>query len=122
MFEVFKEFSFDAAHHLATNVENDHPYARIHGHSFTVMVIVRGQPDPKTNWVVDVAELEKALKVVHGELDHRCLNDIQGLEIPTLENICTWIWRHLKPQFPLLYRVTVKRGTLGEGCTYQEMP
>jgi len=64
--------------------------------------------------------LQKALSGVQAKLDHRCLNDIKGLEQPTLENICQWIWRELKPLFPQLHRVMVRRGTLGEGCSYFE--
>jgi 6-pyruvoyltetrahydropterin/6-carboxytetrahydropterin synthase len=120
MHEIFKQFSFDAAHHLAPNVETDHPFARLHGHSFTVTVTLRGNPDPKTQWIVNLDEVRKAMDKVHGELDHRYLNDVPGLEIPTLENISRWIWDKMKKDFPQLYRVTIVRGTLGEGCSYQE--
>jgi 6-pyruvoyltetrahydropterin/6-carboxytetrahydropterin synthase len=121
MIEIFKEFSFDAAHHLALNVAPGHPHARMHGHSFTATVTLRGEPDPKAGWLVNFEELDKALKQVHGQLDHHYLNDIKGLHLPTLENICQWVWHQLKPQFPQLYRVMVKRGTLGEGCSYFEV-
>jgi 6-pyruvoyltetrahydropterin/6-carboxytetrahydropterin synthase len=120
MYEIFKQFHFDAAHQLASNVAEDHPYSRLHGHSFTVTVTLRGARDPKTQWIVNLEKLQKALDTVHEQLDHRYLNEIEGLEIPTLETISHWIWQKLKPEFPRLYRVTVERGTLGEGCSYQE--
>lgn len=119
MHEIFKSFSFDAAHHLGDNVDEAHRYANIHGHSFTATVTLRGEPDPKTQWLVDLGELKDKLDELHRQLDHKHLNEIAGLETPTLENICLWIWQMLKPAFPLLYRVTVIRGTLGEGCSYQ---
>ena len=120
MHELFKEFSFDAAHHLGANVESGHIYANIHGHSFTATVFLRGSPNPETGWIVDLSVLQNAITRLHQTLDHRYLNEIEGLEIPTMENICLWIWHRLKPEFPLLARVVLKRGTLGEGCSYQQ--
>jgi len=120
MYELYKEFSFDAAHHLGANAQPGHIYSNIHGHSFTVTVTLRGQPDPSKYWIVDLAGLKEALDKLHAQLDHKYLNEVEGLEIPTMENICLWIWQRLKPSFPLLYRVAIKRGTLGEGCSYQE--
>jgi len=119
MIEIFKTFTFDAAHHLATNVPADHPYARMHGHSFSVKVYLRGTPDPKTGWLMNFEELERALQSVQKQLDHRCLNEIKGLEVPTLENISRWIWDRLKPTLSPLHHITIWRGTLGEGCTFE---
>lgn len=120
MYEIFKEFTFDAAHHLGANVHQGHMYGQLHGHSFTATVVLRGEPDPGKHWIADLGQLKEALDKVQSELDHRYLNDIKGLEISTMENICFWIWTKLKPEFPSLYRVEVKRGTLGEGARYQE--
>lgn len=119
MIEIFKNFTFDAAHHLASNVPADHPYARMHGHSFSVQVFLRGEPDDKTGWLMSFEDIDKALRKVRDELDHRTLNDIPGLELPTLENISRWMWARLKPAIPALHRISIWRGTLGEGCTYE---
>ncbi len=119
MIEIFKTFTFDAAHHLGTIMPAPHPYARMHGHSFSATIFVRGTPDPQTGWLMDFAELDKALQAVRDEIDHHFLNDIRGLEQPTLEVLTRWIWNRLKPDVPLLHRITVTRGTLGEGCTFE---
>ena len=116
--DVFKEFHFDAAHHMGMNVPAGHPYGRLHGHSFTACLTLRGEPDKATGWVMDFAEIDKAIDRIRHQLDHNYLNDITGLEIPSLENICLWIWKSIAPEIPLLYSVSVKRGTLGEGCIY----
>jgi 6-pyruvoyltetrahydropterin/6-carboxytetrahydropterin synthase len=118
MIEIFKTFTFDAAHHLAPNVDEKHPFSRVHGHSFKVKVFLRGEPDAKTGWLMSFEDIEKILASVRNELDHHYLNEIPGLELPTLENISQWLWKKLKPQIPLLCRVTIKRGSLGEGCTF----
>jgi len=118
MIELFKEFTFEAAHQLAANVDPDHPYANLHGHSFKVEVFFRGEPNPDTGWIVDLAEVEQILAPIRTQLDHSYLNSIDGLERPTLENITRWIWHRVAPDLPGLDRVVVRRGTCNEGCVY----
>jgi 6-pyruvoyltetrahydropterin/6-carboxytetrahydropterin synthase len=118
MFEIFKEFTFEAAHQLAVNVRDGHPYARLHGHSFKVEIFLRGEADPMTNWVVDFGEIDRRLQDLREQLDHRYLNDIKGLELPTLECISQWIWQRLQENLPSIDRVLVRRGSCGEGCIY----
>jgi 6-pyruvoyltetrahydropterin/6-carboxytetrahydropterin synthase len=119
MIEIFKEFTFEAAHHLAVNVRPGHAYSRLHGHSFKVEVFLRGEPDPATGWVVDFADVEREVQAIRAELDHNYLNDIAGLELPTLENISRWIWQRLDGPLPGLDRIIVRRGSCGEGCIYR---
>lgn len=118
MFEIFKEFTFEAAHHLAVNVADGHAYSRLHGHSFKVEIFLRGEPNPKTQWVTDFGEVDRVVQQIREELDHRYLNDIAGLEVPTLETISRWIWQRLHNSLPGLDRVLVRRGTCGEGCVF----
>jgi 6-pyruvoyltetrahydropterin/6-carboxytetrahydropterin synthase len=117
MLEIFKTFTFDAAHHLGGNVPAGHDYGRMHGHSFTVEVYLQGKADPHKGWILDLAELESLLETLRARLDHRTLNDIPGLETPTLERLCGWLWAEIAPIFPQLARIRVSRGTRGEGCT-----
>ena len=115
--EIYKEFSFEAAHRLP-NVPAGHKCARLHGHSFYVRLHVSGDVDPHTGWIMDFAELKAAFAPIYEQLDHRYLNDIAGLENPTSENLARWIWRQLKPRLPLLSKVEVKE-TCTSGCIYQ---
>jgi 6-pyruvoyltetrahydropterin/6-carboxytetrahydropterin synthase len=118
MYEIFKEFTFEAAHHLAVNVADDHQYARLHGHSFKVEVFLKGELDKDKNWLCDFAEIERMITRLRSKLDHNYLNQIEGLEIPTLENIARWIWNRLDNELPGLDRVLVRRGSCGEGCVF----
>jgi len=118
MTEIFKIFTFDAAHQLACNVPEGHRYSGVHGHSFLVEVYVRGTPDPKTGWIMDLADLDAAIQPVRQVLDHSYLNEIEGLELPTLENIAAWIWTKLSDPLPGLCRVIIRRGSCNEGCIY----
>ncbi len=114
---IVKSMSFDAAHFLDHDPKT-RPYARMHGHSFVMEVEIAGDPDPETGWVVDFADVADALKALHDDLDHRLLNEIEGLERPTLENVCQWAAKRLQPQFPGLKQVRVSRPSNGETCIF----
>jgi len=114
IFEITKAAGFDAAHHLPAGPSG--PYTRLHGHSFRVEATVRGQASGEVGWVADLGELDQALKAVAGELDHGVLNDVAGLESPTLERLCQFFAGRLKGQFPGLSRIVVSRPTVGESC------
>lgn len=115
--ELYKEFSFEAAH-LLPNVPDGHKCRRLHGHSFHVRVTVRGPVDPRTGWVMDFGELKTAWAPLHEALDHRYLNDIAGLENPTSERLARWIWERLAASLPLLAEIEV-RETCTSGCVYR---
>lgn len=115
--ELAYRFGFDAAHRF-THFPPGHANRGVHGHSFQVEVALRGEPDPGTGFIVDFAELEQACAELRSALDHRMLNDVPGLEQPSLESLCAWIWRRLAPRFTSLSRVTVRRDASGQSCSY----
>jgi len=115
---IVKSINFDAAHFLEHGAD-ERPYARMHGHSFTLAVEIEGELDPETGWVVDFADVAEALDKVREALDHRLLNEVEGLERPTLENICKWTAARLKPRFAGLCKITVSRPSNGECCIYE---
>ena len=114
--EIFKEFNFEAAH-LLPNVPDGHKCGRLHGHSYTVAIYLQGELGEHTGWVMDFGELKERFQPIYDQLDHYYLNDIEGLENPTSENIARWIWLKLKPSLPLLSRVAV-RETCTSGAIY----
>lgn len=114
---IVKSMSFDAAHFLDHDPEA-RPYARLHGHSFVMEVAIEGEPEDDTGWVVDFGEVAEAMQGLHDALDHRLLNEVEGLERPTLENICRWAAAKLRPRFPGLAEVRVSRPSNGETCVY----
>ena len=115
--DIFKSFTLEAAHRLP-NVPDGHKCARLHGHSFRIELQVSGEPDPHTGWVMDFAELKAAFLPLYEQLDHHYLNDIDGLENPTSEQLAQWIWARMKPRVPLLSEVVVHE-TCTSGCRYR---
>ena len=107
MYELSKEFRFDAAHTLRRTVDVE-PSRRIHGHSYRAEVVIRGRPDPETGMVMDLALLGRALDAARDGLDHRFLDEISDLGPATMENLASWIWRKIAPICPHLRRVTVQ--------------
>ena len=115
--DVFKSFTFEAAHRLP-NVPEGHKCARLHGHSFRVEVHVGGPVGETSGWVMDFADIEAACDPIRDQLDHRYLNDIEGLENPTSEVLAHWVWERLKPALPGLVELVVHE-TCTAGCVYR---
>jgi len=114
--EIYKEFTFEAAHHLP-NVPQDHKCRRLHGHSFKATIYVTGEVGDTSGWVMDFSDLKRAFEPLYAILDHHYLNEIEGLENPTSENLALWIWQRLKPNLPQLSKVAIQE-TCTSGCSY----
>src|SRR5579872_5302342 len=116
MIELSQRFSFDAAHHLGAGASENR---RLHGHSFYVEVTLRGEPDAKTGFLRDFGEVDRALKQVRELLDHRLLNEVDGLANPTLENLARFIYARAKNALPEVARVRIERPSYGQACVYE---
>lgn len=117
MFELSKQFRFEAAHTLERVIDTE-PSRRIHGHSYRAEVVVRGMPDPLSGMVLDLGLFEQSLADAREALDHRFLDELNDLGPATLENLASWIWRRVEPACKGLARVIVYRDSSGDACTY----
>ena len=116
--ELAHQYTFEAAHRLPM-VPRDHKCHRMHGHSFRVEVSIAGEVDERMGWLVDFGDISSVVEpLLLGELDHRTLNDIPGLENATSELLCIWLWRRLKPSIAGLSAITVHE-TCTARCTYR---
>jgi len=113
--EISRAAWFEAAHYL-DKCDDGRGYHQMHGHSFKMEITLRGVPAKDTGWVEDLAKLGEALEGIRAVLDHACLNDIAGLETPSLEHICAWVAAKLTPDFSNLVKVRVSRPSLSESC------
>jgi len=116
MIELTQEFGFDAAHHLGVGGPENR---RVHGHSFYVEVTLRGEPSPQTGVLRDLGEVKSALDAIRADLDHHLLNEIEGLGMPTLENLARYIFVRAKATLREVVRVRVRRPSYGQSCTYE---
>lgn len=108
--KISQAFKFEAAHRLP-KVPPTHACSRLHGHSYRVEVQLEGPVDPETGFIIDFLDLEKSFADILGALDHRLLNEVEGLDNPTAENIAIWIFDRLKPSIPLVTSVRVHETT-----------
>jgi 6-pyruvoyltetrahydropterin/6-carboxytetrahydropterin synthase len=116
--EVTQRFFFEAAHTLRRRIETESSL-RIHGHTYCAEVAVAGPMDAGSGMVVDLGELRLRIATLRERLDHRFLDEVDGLAHPTLEGLCRFIAEQLDLSgLPgRLTRVRVWREQLGDGCT-----
>lgn len=111
-----KEFHFEASHRL-DHLPIDHPCHQLHGHGYRVAVEVYGEVDSQTGFLIDYADLKRIVRPVVAQLDHQHLNEIEGLTLTTAEHIAAWLWKKIKPQLPILSRITIYE-TATTRCEY----
>ena len=104
--KITQAFRFEAAHRLPY-VKKTHPCYRLHGHSYRVELQLEGPVDPATGFLADFFDIEAAFSPLLKQLDHYYLNEIAGLENPTVENIAMWIWERIRNRLPELAAVRV---------------
>jgi 6-pyruvoyltetrahydropterin/6-carboxytetrahydropterin synthase len=112
-----KDFFFEAAQAL-TSFPEGHKCRSLHGHSFSVSISVTGEVDPATGILYDHARISEAMEPIIEALDHKYLNDIEGLANPTIELMARWIWDRLAPQLPELSEIVLHE-TPRARCTYR---
>ena len=121
MFELSQSFYFDAAHTLHRQVERNEADGsrRVHGHTYTAEVTVRGALDPATGMLVDLAVLRAAIAAVRERLDHPFLVAVPGRGTPPLEHLCLFIHRQVAAAVPGIASVSVARLSSGDRCVYR---
>jgi len=120
-YELTQRFFFEAAHTLSREVEAEDS-RRIHGHTYFAELTVAGEPDPRTGMVLDLARLRALAEHARTLLDHRLLNEIEGMGPPTLENLCAFLWRSFESRGCRPRRVVVRRDGMGDSCTLTADP
>jgi 6-pyruvoyltetrahydropterin/6-carboxytetrahydropterin synthase len=117
--KLTQTFHFDAAHTLKGRYVDIHAKMQsenIHGHTYTASISVDGEPD-ENGMVKDFGHFKWAIEPLKLQLDHKFLDNVEGLGIPTMENLCLYIANYLK-SFKGLSEVTVERKSSGDKCTY----
>jgi len=113
MIYVTRREVFSASHRLynknLSEEENEKLFGKCsnpngHGHNYTIEVVVAGEINPTTGYVIDLSVLKKIIKQhVISKVDHKNLNlDVEFLrdKIPSSENIAVGIWDQLVDVIP----------------------
>ncbi len=108
MVYVTRRETFNAAHRLYNPNYSDEKNLRVfgkcsnpnwHGHNYILEVVVKGDIDESTGFVINQKDLKKIIKKkVIEKMDHKNLNietDFMKGVIPTSENIVVAIWEQL---------------------------
>lgn len=112
-----KDYFFEAAQTLP-NVPAGHKCGAMHGHSFKLEIVVEGEVNPETGWIYDHARISRAVEPLIDLLDHKYLNEVSGLENPTIELMCAWFWGKLASQLPGLAEIVIHE-TPTARCIYR---
>ena len=114
---VFRQFRFHAARYLP-NLKDDHICKHIHGHTFNLTIYVKGTINKDTGFVMDFFDIDTIVnKHIINFIDHKLLNDIEGLTNPTSENLCKWIWNKLNKEISILSKIVLSEDH-GTGIIY----
>jgi 6-pyruvoyltetrahydropterin/6-carboxytetrahydropterin synthase len=112
-----RDYRFEAAHFLP-HVPAGHKCSRMHGHSYAVTVTIEGEVGLETGWVMDFAAIDEVISPIVRQLDHRILNEIDGLANPTSEVFAAWLWSRIVGLLPGVAEVTVSE-TKSSRCSYR---
>ncbi|MCY1306646.1 6-pyruvoyl tetrahydropterin synthase/QueD family protein [compost metagenome] len=115
VYELSQRFFFEAAHTLNRSIETEGSL-RIHGHTYEAEVTVAGQPDPTSGMLIDLGYLRSEIARVREMLDHRFLDEVQGLGSATIENLCAFIRAQMEDSVPGLCAVMIERRASGDRC------
>jgi len=105
-YEITKSFRFEAAHSLP-HLPETHQCHRLHGHSYEIIVGVKGNRKIDQAWLQDYAEISGVVLPLIQSLDHRDLNE-SFLTPTTAENLAAWFWIRLADDLPMLSRIEVR--------------
>jgi len=114
-YELSQKFFFEAAHSLERNIDAE-PSRRIHGHTYHAEVALTGTPSTASGMLVDLGLFRREIERVRSLLDHRFLDEVQGIGPATLENLCAYIFDQLKDMLPTLSHVSIERPASGDKC------
>ena len=115
---VYRSFRIHASRFLP-NLSDDHICKRMHGHTFNIKVFIKGEINQTDGFVIDFYDIDAIFKqYIHPIIDHKVLNQVKGLENPSSENLCKWIWDNLERHIPGLYRIEVSED-FGTGIIYE---
>lgn len=122
MFTISKTFTVAGAHCL-DHLTYKSPCRRFHGHNWKITIKMHARKLDKFGMVADFAKIKK---LIHGQLDHRTLNEVKGLPKPTAEYLAWWVCNEINKKYAdnLHFRKCVRvdiEESEGSIATYNEI-
>jgi 6-pyruvoyltetrahydropterin/6-carboxytetrahydropterin synthase len=102
--------SFEAAH-VSRIFPEGHPNRRLHGHSYEAEFVAEGAVGAG-GMVVSAERLAAMANSIKSLVDHRYLNDVEGLDEPTMERLADFLLRAARTCIQEVVRVRISRPTL----------
>lgn len=99
MYHISKRFEFSASHQLL-GLPPEHQCSRLHGHNYTVEIILQASELNGVGFIVDYGDLAPLKSYIDKHLDHRHLNDILPFQTSAeniakhLFDLCKELWPH----------------------------
>jgi len=90
---IGRTYRFESAHHLPL-LPDGHKCKNLHGHNYRIDVVLCGALDAR-GFVKDFAEIDAEIMPLIKKVDHRLLNEVEGLENPTAEMIAAWFFQRI---------------------------
>lgn len=116
-YTIGKQFSFAASHHL-DHLPPGHKCARLHGHTYTVQVLLASEDLDEAGFVTDYGDLDPLRHYIDACLDHWDLNEVLAIQ-PSCEllarHLFCWCRDHLAAgRLVTAVRVSESPGTWAE--------
>ena len=108
-----RDYRFEAAHFLP-RVPDEHKCRRVHGHSYQLTITIAGEVDPAMGWILDFAQIDEVVGPVVAKLDHRLLNDVDGLDNPTCEHLAAYLWQRIAPGLSVAQDIVMSEVVVSE--------
>ena len=115
--KIIRTYTVHSARFIPT-LDSNHPCSKMHGHTFKIIIELDGPINKDTGFVMDFYDLDVIVneKIIK-KIDHKVLNEIDGLDNPSSEFLSIWIWNKLITSIPILSEITVSE-ELGTGIKY----
>ncbi len=115
--KIYRTYTIHSARFIPT-LDSNHPCSKMHGHTFKIIIELDGPIDDAIGFVMDFYDLDTIVdnKIIK-KIDHKILNEIEGLENPSSEYLSIWIWNKLIDSLPMLSQITISEEH-GTGIQY----
>ena len=120
MYRIRISDHIECAHFSLIGTDENDPRRRVHGHSYYCEIELEAAELDQYGVLTDIDAVKAKFAEVLKPLDHTILNEIPGLERPSMELLGKYIYDHLIDDLPALKKVIISRPSLGYAAEYEK--